>query len=290
MLGTLLKYDFKALNKMMVPLQLGVLVAGIIGVVCFNIFLRGALNSPSYSSKDSTQVLLESIGEGSALLVAIVLFSVVFVSGIITLVLLARNIYKNFYSNEGYLTFTLPVTVNQQLLSKTISGFVWLLVNGCIVTLIVVLLVVFGTATEGFIGTQALQILENLFSNYAPALLILFVIELVITSLLSFIMSITQIIFSISLGGAIARTHKVLAGIGIYVAGGAIISTVASVLLVLVQIGISMFDSNHYSYYSNPGFADAQPTIIISIVCTIIFSLVFFLVSKNSLKKNLNLD
>lgn len=281
----------------MLPLQLGVLISGLIGVVFFNIFLRGVTNtassysSSSYSSGNSTALLFESFGEGMAILVSITLLSIVFVSGFITLVLVARNIYKNFYSSEGYLTFTLPVSVDQHLQAKTISGLVWLLINMCIIVLTVVLLIVFGTATEGLISVEVMDSIGQAFHEFFTPMGILFLIEVILVTVLSSIMSITQIIFSVTLGGAAARTHKVLAGIGIYLASGAIVSTLMSIFLFIAQM---MFYSvgESYSAYATytSGLVEAQPTMIITALCCLAFSLIFYFISRNSLKNSLNLE
>lgn len=292
MLGTLLKYDFKALNKAMLPLQLGVLISGLVGVLCFNLFLRGIYNTAdSYNaSKASTQLLFESFGEGMALLISVSLLSIVFASGLITLILIARNVYKNFYSSEGYLTFTLPVTIDQHLLAKIISGFVWLFINTCIITLTIVLLIVFGTATEGLVNFDAMEGFSSAYSEFFTPMGILFTVELILVTLFSFVTSITQIIFSFVLGGAAARTHKVLASIGIYLASGAVISTLASIIFFAVQMTIVSFESSYSTYSTYNAFADVQPTMIISILFSIACSLCFYFISKSSLKNSLNLD
>lgn len=47
-----------------------------------------------------------------------------FASSIITLIFILMRYYKNFFTDEGYLTFTLPVTPHELLWTKLISGMV----------------------------------------------------------------------------------------------------------------------------------------------------------------------
>ncbi len=48
---------------------------------------------------------------------------------IVTFVVVVLRFYKNLYSNEGYLMFTLPVKPQQLLLSKTIVAFTWIVIS-----------------------------------------------------------------------------------------------------------------------------------------------------------------
>ena len=50
MLGLLLKYDFRALNKTMIPLQLGVLAAALLGTLCTGISVRLLAGNDVFSS------------------------------------------------------------------------------------------------------------------------------------------------------------------------------------------------------------------------------------------------
>ncbi|PYG87471.1 hypothetical protein LY28_02141 [Ruminiclostridium sufflavum DSM 19573] len=45
---------------------------------------------------------------------------------IVTFALVAIRFYRNLYSNEGYLMFTLPVKPHELLISKVIAGFCWI--------------------------------------------------------------------------------------------------------------------------------------------------------------------
>lgn len=49
--------------------------------------------------------------------------------GVGTSIYLAVRYYRSMYSNEGYLTHTLPVTPNQLLLSKMINFSIWELLS-----------------------------------------------------------------------------------------------------------------------------------------------------------------
>lgn len=120
MLSKLLKHEFRATGRVMLPV-LGVLL--FISVL-FNLSVR------FYSAGSS--VLLN-------LLFALVVFA--FVAGIIAaeiiaLVLMITRFYRNLLGEEGYLMHTLPANVHELVWSKIIVSFVWFFVTNLLIILI----------------------------------------------------------------------------------------------------------------------------------------------------------
>lgn len=121
MLGKLLKHEFRATGRVMLPV-LGVLV---FLALLFNLSVR------FFSASDS--VLLN-------VLFGLVVFA--FIAGIIAaeiiaLVLMINRFYKNLLGEEGYLMHTLPVNVHELVWSKIIVSFVWFLVTNLLILLII---------------------------------------------------------------------------------------------------------------------------------------------------------
>ena len=100
MLGKLIKYDLKALAKILAPLWGVLLVMGII----FGISIRSNL---------------EGIGN------TMIVFSlVVIVAVIVAIFVVIQRFWKGLLQEEGYLMFTLPVTTRSLILSKVISALI----------------------------------------------------------------------------------------------------------------------------------------------------------------------
>lgn len=121
MLGKLLKHEFRATGRVMLPV-LGVLI---LIALLFNLSVR------FYDA--STTVLVN-------VLFAFVVFA--FVAGIIAaeiiaLVLMINRFYKNLLGEEGYLMHTLPVSVHELVWSKIIVSFVWFLVTNLVIILVI---------------------------------------------------------------------------------------------------------------------------------------------------------
>ena len=58
---------------------------------------------------------------------SIVLYVVALVGIVMTLVSVIKNFYDTLYSNQGYLSFTLPVKCSNLLLSKVLVSIVWII-------------------------------------------------------------------------------------------------------------------------------------------------------------------
>lgn len=93
MLGKLIRHEFRATARTMVPLFLILLAATICAFISVGFLKTGIFT-----------VL-------SALFVFL-FFLAVFASSIMSLVLMIQRFYHNFLTDEGYLMFTLPVSIH----------------------------------------------------------------------------------------------------------------------------------------------------------------------------------
>ena len=150
MLRKLLKHEFRATGRIMLPL-FGILLLVSVGA---NFSSRGMLNSDSS--------LLRTLGT-----IFIMLFIVgIFAVGIISFVLMINRFYKNLLQDEGYVMMTLPVCVHQQIWSKLIVSAVWFIAAGIAVVAASFILV----AQQGFwqeILWGFRQIFQGLTAYYA---------------------------------------------------------------------------------------------------------------------------
>jgi hypothetical protein len=102
MFGKLLKHEFSAIAKDLLPVYLLMIAAALIT----NILVLAHFNTPS--------------------IIAAVIFGAITVAAfVITLITLIRRFRKNLLKDEGYLMFTLPVTTKQLLLSKAVAAITW---------------------------------------------------------------------------------------------------------------------------------------------------------------------
>ena len=108
----LLKYEWKACARTCLPLY-GVLIL-------MSLISRMLYVIPKNASLD---FMLPAIG-------SMLYMGVMMAAFVVTAVILIQRFYKNLLGSEGYLMFTLPVTVTQHLLSKTIIAVVMIGLSG----------------------------------------------------------------------------------------------------------------------------------------------------------------
>ena len=105
MLGTLLKYEFKAVGRILLPLFGAWLIAA-------------ALLGLSIGGDGGQSVLFMA-------LTALLYGGVAMAALILTTIILIQRFYNNLLGNEGYLMFTLPVSTGQHIINKLLSASAW---------------------------------------------------------------------------------------------------------------------------------------------------------------------
>ena len=109
MLRKLMKHEFRATGRIMLPLFLILLVTA----VGANFSVRGMLDTGSR--------FLNVLG---ALLVMAFVIAIMGVC-VMSMVVMVQRFYKNLLQDEGYVMMTLPVSVHQHIWSKLIVSAVW---------------------------------------------------------------------------------------------------------------------------------------------------------------------
>ena len=108
----LLKYEWKACARICLPLY---------GVLILMSFVTHLLYSIPQNS--TFGFMLPAIS-------SMLYMGVMMAAFVVTAVILIQRFYKNLLGSEGYLMFTLPVTVTQHLFSKTIIAVVMIGLSG----------------------------------------------------------------------------------------------------------------------------------------------------------------
>ncbi len=120
MLGKLLKHEFRATGRTMLPM-LGVLAAL---VLLANLSIR---------------MLDSDVGTVLGILLGLIIFLAVvavITAEIMPVVLMVQRFYRNLLGSEGYLMHTLPVNVHGLVWSKLIVSTVWLLGTNLVIFLL----------------------------------------------------------------------------------------------------------------------------------------------------------
>ena len=130
-------------------------------------------------------------------------------NAIFTYIYSGYHFHKNVFTDQGYLTNTLPVTPSQLLLSKELAALLWLLIDVVVISISIFILV---GSTELFSNFSIFWSTLIRYASQTPLFTTLIIIALVLSPFLA----IGILFFSITLGN-LASSHKVLASIGAYV-------------------------------------------------------------------------
>lgn len=107
MLKKLFKYEWKSVSTLLLIVHGALLVYALIGRIGYQIYFSKFLS-------DSSNTVM---GITTMFYVVVYVFGIMAVL-LMTMLYLAIHIQKSFFSDEGYLTHTLPVSPTQLLLSK----------------------------------------------------------------------------------------------------------------------------------------------------------------------------
>ena len=125
MLGKLLKHEFRATGRIMLPMMGALLALALMA----NLSIRGL--SGSLSDIPGLRILF---------ILILIFFGMGIVAiGVMALVVMVSRFYRNLLKSEGYLMFTLPVSVHELIWSKLIVSLVWFFAAALFVLLIIAL-------------------------------------------------------------------------------------------------------------------------------------------------------
>lgn len=280
MLGKLLKHEFRATGRIMLP------VFAVLGVLAllFNFSVR------MIDRVDST--LLQ-------LLFGLIIFA--FVAGviaaeIIVLVLMINRFYKNLLGDQGYLMFTLPANVHELVWSKLIVSFVWFWLTNLVILLIIAATVFsFSAADLGAFFAQ-LPSWSELRAILAEAGvrggdLVLIVLEYLLFILLSGLTMCLHFYAAMSLGHSFSD-HKGLYSVLFFIAISFALSFLSTFL---GSVGFRAVDNGALEVYFNNAstFGDGLRAMMAVIggiaVWELIQGAILYVLTTLSLKRRLNL-
>ncbi|MEG1477897.1 MAG: hypothetical protein RSC20_00065 [Clostridiales bacterium] len=191
MLGKLLKYEFKATGRVLVPIYILMLLAALVGGFTFG------PNAGTFS-----------------MIIIMIFAGLATASIVLTIIITVQRFNNNLLTDEGYLMFTLPVSTTKLILSKLIVAFCWCLIG-----------TIAGILCGIAMGSQAIpwsevgfffKELTRLFSMITWKDWVL-VIEFIVGSMVSYIIFVLVIYASLSVSQLpFACKHRKIASLGTF--------------------------------------------------------------------------
>lgn len=256
MLGKLLKYEFKATFRTLVPLY-GCLIIFTVLNKLFSLIDNDRLSS--ITDIPSTLLMIGYV------LTMVSIF-------IITVVVIIQRFSKNLLMDEGYLMHTLPVYPYMNVLSKLIIAVVWSIIS-FFVAIISILIMTLG----GDLFRQIPQFIEELFMLDFQGLA--YVIQMILGGLTNTILGILVIYASITIGYTF-NEYKKLCSFGAFI----LINFVTNFISAIFQIVMMMiFDTLPMSTTLN--FYFSFSVALNTLMCVGLFFVINYL-----MKNKLNLE
>ena len=122
MLGKLIKHEFRATARIMLPVMGALLALALLA----NLSLRGLTG-------DANDITVLRI----LFVLTVIFFGIgVVATAVMAVVIMVSRFYRNLLKDEGYLMFTLPVSVHELVWSKLLVSLVWFLATGLLIFLV----------------------------------------------------------------------------------------------------------------------------------------------------------
>ncbi|WP_303858195.1 hypothetical protein [Aminicella lysinilytica] len=275
MLGKLLKYEFKAMGRTLLPLYGALLaVAAILGLM---INFSDAMNATGI------------IGSIMAIVIVVVYVVLLIAIVIMTMVLIVQRFSRNLLGTEGYFMLTLPASIDSHILSKTISAMVWSVFSG-IVGMLTLPLILFtsGSANTnvGEIFNQIGRGLGMVAEKIGGGNLAVLIIEVLMFMILTGAAFALKVYASISIGHQVQK-HTGLLSLATFV-GLCIVESMAGSF-----VGVKTFEISGGSNIEQQVVDTvlyAQQIMLVGIAFTAVVAAIYYVITRLLMKYKLNIE
>ncbi len=269
MVKKLFKHEFMALSRMLVPMY--IILLGLALITRVIVFFEN--DSIIYSIVSGSSILILCLG----LVVGLVYTAV---SCII-------RFYRNLFSKEGYLTFTLPVSVEAHLATKLLSSAVAYIAS------LFVVFAAFCIATSGELLVEIFKAAGYLFNTAATDIGVDFGFYIAEFILLMFVAILVGILlfYACMCIGQLAKRSRVLLALGVYFGYYYVTQIIVTVGIVFMTIfeDTPLFETILELIEANPK-EFVHIALLSALAIELILGGVYYLVAHTIMKKKLNLE
>ena len=207
MFKKLMKYDMLSVWRLWWVLATVVLSLSVVGAFVLR-FVITYIENPNFSFFTTIAILF-----------LVLCFLVITSSILATELLIYLRFYKNFFTDEGYLTFTLPVSRRKLYLSKVLNAMIWEVLHVLLLLACAAIVLLIAPAKNGLFDTTAFVLIGQGISGLWKTIggwMIVYGVEILLLSFSAQLFSIGLIHSCITIASIIAKKAKLLVAIGIY--------------------------------------------------------------------------
>ena len=270
MFTKLLKHEWRATRGMLGTLCLVCLGASVLGGGT----MRYLVQVSAQDTHQNVFVVLNVL----AMVAAIIAVAVI---GVAALFLFIGRFYKSRFTDEGYLTFTLPVTTHQNLLSSLANTAIGMVIIFVVICVSLMLWLMIGLPGMGeFLKEfgknlpELWDALKRVWSTIPWNYFWMFLLNILTGSACELVV----LMLSVTIGSILAKKHKILAAVGAYYAIHVAISMVTSAMLAMQAFSGSDDTSMFLRFYNGTA-------VLMAVISVAGYFLMYFLVDR---KLNLN--
>lgn len=250
MFSKLLKHEWKANAGLLGILSLCALGVGVLG--------GGILNAVIYLSEHMSDNDVAIVGVTSLFSALMFIFLALVIYAVAVQFINLFRFYKNKFTDEGYLTFTLPVSAHHIFLSSFLNILAWMVISVLVVLLAGLLIVLIGVVP--YLGQLEGDYsgLQHIFDEFGSMLgkepgYETYQALNVLQAIIAPVYSVLLIMTSITLGCVFAKKHKILATVGMYYCINMVVGLLETIftLVPTVLMMTESFESARYFIYMN---------------------------------------
>lgn len=226
-----LKYEMKASSRVLIPLFISVLAMSALVAVGL-----AGLNAFDELAKENETVAI--VAENILGFMVVAFVALIVASSITVFVLMVRRFYTSFFTDEGYLTFTLPVTVDCHLGVKTVAMMIWYAINDVVILLSCGIFAfgVFVLVPDSFTVDPEMinMVVESVTENFGGT-----VWSTVLMSAVSGLASYFLLFLAISIGCMLTKKHRFITCAVCYFVANSIVGNITSLVTTLVTVSFN---------------------------------------------------
>ncbi|MBC3887759.1 ABC transporter permease [Acetobacterium paludosum] len=274
MLGKLFKHEVKATGRTFLPMYGALLI--------LTIFTKMALTigAPDFFTDDIATGPVAEVILGITFTLYVIVITALCV---MTFVVIIQRFYKNLFTDEGYLMFSLPVKTWELILSKLLVGLMWSVVC-CLMLVISIFILSFGSFSMMEV-VQDINMAYTDFNTQFGMSLNIILFELFLCMLVSAISSILLIYASISIG-QLFNQHRVLASFGAYI----VITIVLQIIVSIILVAVPLLANLDILFSGIDGIKAAQWFINGTTLINLALCVMFYFCTQYIMEKHLNLE
>ena len=278
MLRKCLKHEFHATGRVMLPIY--------IAVLSLSVLTHFALNVLASDSKGLLNTL-------AGLTLALFIFGII--GACVGVVILAvKRFYASFFSDEGYLTMTLPVSTHKLIISRLLVSIVWYALTALVCIASIFVMVMKSSDWNNFLsgfGELMREIIKALPSLQSTTLtgIILLAVEILLCMVLAMTLFSLFIYAAIAVGHSFNKSKKLLSVVFAFVFYH--VSQIAAVIFGAgtIDLVVKKMTQGGYSI-AEQGFAPVNAGVGAGALYLVLACAVFYFVTHFFITKKLNLE